>query len=84
VKAKRKGRGRPPAGDTGEEVRGYPKMTVMMKPATKAQLKALSLMTRKPAWRILDQALADYVKALPAEDRRALESLAKRVEARQT
>jgi hypothetical protein len=82
--AKRKRPGRPPAGDAGEEVRGYPKLTVLMTPSMRAQLSALCSMTRKPAWRLIDQALAFYIKSLPAEDRRALEGLASRVEARQT
>ena len=82
MSSKRRGPGRPPAGDAGEEVRGYAKMTVLMKPATKAQLTALCSLTGLPAWRIIDQALGEHVKNLPAEDRRALEGLAQRVEAR--
>jgi hypothetical protein len=49
----------------------------------RAQLSALCSMTRKPGWRLIDEALALYIKALPAEDRRALDGLASRVEARQ-
>jgi hypothetical protein len=74
--------GRPPAGDAGEEVQSYPRLSLWMKPALKAQLTALSSMTGQPAWRIIDQALSQHIKALPAADRRALEGLAQRVEAR--
>lgn len=83
VKAKRKRPGRPPAGDAGEPIRGYPRLSLWMRPELKAQLTALSSMTRVPAWRIIDQALTAHIKALPAEDRQPLDSLAKRVVARQ-
>lgn len=54
-----------------------------MKPTLKAQLTALSSITGEPVWRIINRALTQHIKALPAEDRRALEGLASRVEARQ-
>jgi len=58
-------------------------MTVLIKPVTRARVKALCSMTGLPAWRIVEQALVGYINNLPAEDRRALESLAKRITARQ-
>ena len=83
MSTKRKGPGRPPAGDSGEEVRGYARMLILMKPATKAQVKTLCSFTGLPAWRVFEQALAAYIKSLPAEDRRVLEALAERIDAKQ-
>ena len=84
--AKRK-MGRPPAGvsadGTPEMTSKYPKLTISIRPATKAMLDTLSLMARKPVWRIIDELVWSQVKSLPAEDRRALELVARRVEANQ-
>ena len=75
--------GRPPAGDSGEKVSGYARMTIRMKPATKARVKALCTVTKLPAWRIVEQALAGYIDNLPAEDRRAFDTLARKIKTRQ-
>ena len=53
-----------------------------MAPETKAQLSALTTLTNKPAWRIVEEALRLYVEQMPGEDRHVLEVLAKRVRAR--
>ena len=79
---KRKQRGRPAGGNAGEPLSSYRKITISMKPATRAQLDALSSLTGQPAWRIVEQAIALFIEGMPAEDRRALKSLAKQVEAR--
>ena len=76
--------GRPPAGDSGEKIsEDYVRVTIWMKPAMRAQMKALCSLTGIPGWRIVDRALAEYIKRQPAADRRALETLAERIEARQ-
>jgi len=86
VAAKRK-MGRPPAGmsddGTPEMTSRYPKLTISIRPTTKAMLDTLALMARKPAWRIIDELILKQIERLPAEDRRALELVARRVEANQ-
>lgn len=71
--------GRPPAGEHGEMVSEYPKLTISMKADTKARLEALRSITREPAWKIIDTALDEYFKGLPSKDRKALETVAVRV-----
>ncbi len=87
VAQKRKG-GRPFAGTaqdgTPERVTDYGKITILMKPATKARLDALSTLMRLPAWRIVDDALGRYLEGtVSAEDRKTVESMAAGIERRQ-
>ncbi len=77
-----KRRGRAPAGKQGEYVSRYPNLSIQIEPSRKAQLSALSALTGLPAWRIVDQALELFMEKMPAEDQRALNVLAKRVQAR--
>lgn len=80
----KRGRGRVPTGigpdGAPEKVSLYPKMTVTMKPETKARLEAAATLTRLPAWRIIDEAFARYMDAAAAEDRKAIETMARRME----
>lgn len=71
--------GRPPAGEGGEMVSEYPKLTISMKAETKARLEALRSITREPAWKIIDAALEEYFRALSSKDRKAIEAVADRV-----
>lgn len=79
------GRGRPPAGKaengTAELVSAYPKLTISMKPDTRARLDAYSTLTRRPVWRIVDEALRSYLENIPADDKWAVEGMAKRMRA---
>jgi len=58
--------------------RQHVRLNVMLEPARKAKLAALTALTGKSAGVILGEALDTYVAGLPAEDRRAVEALAKR------
>jgi hypothetical protein len=79
--------GRPPAGLSAdgvpEKTSGYPKLSIAMKPSTKAMLETLSAMSRMPAWRLVDRALWAYVEGMPPDDRKALQLIAERVHAAQ-
>ena len=79
MSSKRKRLGRPPAGDAGEKVRDYARMTVRMKLATKDRIQALSIVTKLPVWRIVEQALGGFIENLSDEDRRAFQSLARKM-----
>ena len=59
----------------------YPKLTISMRPATKARLEAYSTLSRQPAWRIVDDAVKQLLETIPAEDKWAVEGMAKRIEA---
>lgn len=69
-------------GSEPELVSKLPKLTVTMKPSTKARLEAYSTLSRQPAWRIVDEAVRQMLDAIPAEDKYAVEGMAKRIEAR--
>jgi hypothetical protein len=75
------------ASRTGHEwnldYRLLPKLTISIRPSTKAVLDTLALMARKHAWRIIDELVWKQIERLPTEDRRALEIVAHRAEASQ-
>jgi hypothetical protein len=75
--------GRPPAATAAdgrpEKTSEYPKLTVSIRPATKATLEAVSTIDKKPAWRIVEDGLSLYVDGMLAEDRRMVEALARRL-----
>lgn len=77
--------GRPPSGtsETGrpEKISDYPKLTITMKAATKAQLEAMRSMLGLPAWKIIEDALTSYFETLPAKDRKALAVVSERIKA---
>jgi hypothetical protein len=60
----------------------YPKMTISMRPGTKARLEAASTLTRLPAWRIIDRALEQYMETASPEDRKAIDGIADRMQTR--
>jgi hypothetical protein len=60
----------------------FPKLTITMKPATKARLEAYSTLSGQPAWRIVDDAVRQLLETIPAEDKFAVEGMAKRIEMR--
>ncbi len=75
----RKGRlGRPPEGlgkkGEPERIRDYPKLLVTIRPAVHARLKAIASVEERPAWQVVEDALALYFDQLPPENRRAVES----------
>jgi hypothetical protein len=74
--------GRPPEGlgKKGEpdRIRDYPKLFVTIRPAARSRLKAMSTVERRPAWRIVEDALAMYFDQLPSERRRAVEAAVRR------
>jgi hypothetical protein len=72
LKQRRARLGRPPLGENGEKVSDYPQVLIRLPPQTKALLDALSGVTGTPIWRLVDQAVAAYVRHLPGRERRLL------------
>lgn len=76
-------RGRRPSGVSPEgkpeKTSEYPKLTIAMRPDSKARLDAVSTLVNLPAWRIVDAALDRYLEALPVEDRNAIDSMVNRM-----
>ena len=65
-----------------ELVSKLPKLTITMQPSTKARLEAYSTLSGQPAWRIVDDAVKRLLETIPAEDKFAVEGMAKRIEVR--
>ena len=63
-------RGRPPAGPDGARVGDLPRITLRLEPATKALLLGAAEVTKRPAWRIVQDALAAHFADLPTKERR--------------
>jgi hypothetical protein len=61
-------RGRPP----GADISG--RLTIQMRPVTKARLESLGALQQRPLWQIVDTALHLYISTLPGADRRAVEN----------
>jgi hypothetical protein len=75
--------GRPPAGArVGEKVKDYPQLSIRLPEDVKARLQALSLISSKPQWRIISDAIECYFRERPEPERRMVEELAGRTRAR--
>jgi predicted DNA-binding protein len=55
--------GRPPAGArAGEKVKDYPQVSVRLPSDVKAKLDALSLVSARPQWRLITEAIECYLR----------------------
>jgi len=80
--AKKQHVGRPAQGsvsDDGQErIRDYPKLAISVRPATRARLNAAAAVEQRASWKIVDDAINQYVERLPASDRKMVEAIASR------
>jgi hypothetical protein len=71
--------GRPPEGSgkkgEPERIRDYPKLLVTIRPAVRSRLKAMASVESRPAWQIVEDALAMYFDQLPPDRRRETQRL---------
>jgi hypothetical protein len=75
--------GRPPAGiQAGEKVKDYPQLSVRLPPESKATLHALSLVSGRPQWRVMSDAINVYLGERPPSERRQVAELVRRATAR--
>jgi hypothetical protein len=71
--------GRPPAGArAGEKVKDYPQLSIRLPGDVKATLQALSLVTARPQWRIITEAIDAYLRDRSEAERRMVDELASR------
>ncbi len=74
--------GRPPAGGgkdgEPERVSDFPKLTITIRPITRARLNAASTVESRPAWQIVDEGVNLYIAALPPKDRKMVEDITRR------
>jgi len=75
--------GRPPAGArAGEKVKDYPQLSIRLPTDVKAKLQALSLVSSRPQWRIITDAIECYIKGRPDVEQRMVDELVGRSRAR--
>jgi predicted transcriptional regulator len=71
--------GRPPAGARdGEKVKDYPQLSVRLPADVKAKLHAISLVSARPQWRLITEAIDCYLKARPDSEQKMVEELVRR------
>jgi hypothetical protein len=75
--------GRPPAGArAGEKVKDYPQLSIRLPGDVKAKLQALSLVSSRPQWRIITEAIDCYWRDRSEAERRMVDELVGRSRAR--
>src|SRR5438067_2388024 len=75
--------GRPPAGArAGEKVKDYPQLSIRLPGDIKAKLQALSVVSARPQWRIITDAIDCYVRERPEPERRMVDELVSRSRSR--
>jgi hypothetical protein len=83
AKGARRRIGRPPAGArVGEKVKDYPQLSVRLPSDVKAKVQALSLISRRPQWRLITDAIECYLRDRPDAERQMVEELVGRARAR--
>jgi len=71
--------GRPPAGARpGEKVKDYPQLSIRLPAEIKAKLQALSLVSSRPQWRIITDAIECYLRERSDAEQRMIAELAGR------
>ena len=75
--------GRPPAGArAGERVKDYPQLSVRVPGDVKAKLQAISLVSARPQWRIITEAIDCFLRDRTDAERQQVFALAKGPRAR--
>jgi predicted DNA-binding protein len=71
--------GRPPAGARdGEKVKDYPQLALRIPAEAKAKLQALSVVSARPQWRLLSDAIDCYLRERPEGERKLIDELLSR------
>jgi predicted DNA-binding protein len=75
--------GRPPAGArAGEKVKDYPQLSIRLPTEVKAKLQALSLISSRPQWRLIAEAIECFLRQCPEEEQRMVAELVGRSRSR--
>lgn len=75
--------GRPPAGAReGEKVKDYPQLSIRLPVEIKAKLQALSIISSRPQWRLIADAIEFYLRDRPDSERHMVDELVGRARAR--
>jgi predicted transcriptional regulator len=77
--------GRPPAGARrGEKVKDYPQLSIRLPAEVKAKLHAISLVSARPQWRLITDAIDCYLRARPQIEQAMVRELLARDRTRAT
>jgi len=77
--------GRPPAGAReGEKVKDYPQLSIRLPADVKAKLQALSLISSRPQWRLISDAIERYLLDRPEAEQSLVRDLMSRSRPRRT
>jgi len=75
--------GRPPAGAReGERVKDYPQLSIRLPGDIKDKLHALSVVSARPQWRLISDAIECYLREQPEPEQRMVDELVGRSRAR--
>src|SRR5438132_4978216 len=75
--------GRPPAGAReGEKVKDYPQLSIRLPAESKAKLQALSVVSSRPQWRLITDAIECYLRDRPEAEQHMVDELVGRSRAR--
>jgi predicted DNA-binding protein len=75
--------GRPPAGaKLGEKVKDYPQLSIRLPAEVKAKLHALSLVSARPQWRLITDAIDCYLRTRPDAEQEMVQELLGRAKRR--
>jgi predicted DNA-binding protein len=75
--------GRPPAGArAGEKVKDYPQLSIRLPTEVKAKLQALSVISSRPQWRLIAEAIECFLLQCPEEEQRMVAELVGRSRSR--
>jgi predicted DNA-binding protein len=68
--------GRPPAGAReGEKVKDYPQLSIRLPADVKAKLQALSVISSRPQWRLISDAIECYLRDRPDAEQQMVREL---------
>src|SRR5438132_952802 len=68
--------GRPPAGAReGERVKDYPQLSIRLPGDVRARLQALSVISSRPQWRLISDAIDCYLQSRPESEQRMVNEL---------
>jgi predicted transcriptional regulator len=75
--------GRPPAGARlGEKVKDYPQLSIRLPAEVKAKLHAISLVSARPQWRLITDAIDCYLRTRPEAEQAMVQELLGRAKKR--
>jgi predicted transcriptional regulator len=75
--------GRPPAGARdGERVKDYPQLSIRLPAEVKAKLHAISLISARPQWRLITDAIECYLRTRPDAEQKMVDELLARTSSR--